>query len=105
MPKLAKPKIEFDVTVLEEQTSVGSLINRIMREGKKNAARKVVVGAFAIVFSQTKEDPTSVFDRAIENIAPLVEVRSKRVGGATYQVPMEIKPQRRMSLAMRWLIN
>ena len=105
MPKTAKPKIEFDATVLAEQPEITSLINRIMRKGKKNAARKVVFFAFAIVQRQTKEDPASVFDRAIENVAPLLEVRSKRVGGATYQVPMEIKPQRRMSLAMRWLIN
>ncbi len=84
---------------------VTKLINHIMKGGKKSIARKIVYGAFAIVKEQTKQEPLAVFQKAIENVAPLVEVRSKRVGGATYQVPVEVKGDRRISLALRWITS
>ena len=84
---------------------VAKFINQIMLGGKKSTARRVVYGAFDIIKEQTKQDPADVFERAIKTVGPSVEVRPKRIGGATYQVPMEVKDSRRISLAMRWLIG
>jgi len=84
---------------------VASFINHLMRNGKKSVARKILYGAFEIIKSKTKEDPMEVFDKAIEAVSPSVEVRPQRVGGATYQVPREVNSKRRLSLAMRWIIN
>ena len=82
---------------------VTKLINHIMERGKKSVARRIVYRAFAIIKEQTKKEPLEVFKIAVENVAPLVEVRSKRVGGATYQVPVEVKGDKKISLAMRWI--
>jgi small subunit ribosomal protein S7 len=87
-----------------QDVMVSKLINRVMERGKKNAARKIVYDAFDIVKEQSKKEPVEVFTKAIENAAPLVQVRSRRVGGATYQVPMEVKQEKRTSLAMRWIL-
>jgi small subunit ribosomal protein S7 len=76
-----------------------------MRRGKKSLARKIVYQAFEIIKEKTKEDPLEIFEQAIKNASPLLEVRSRRVGGATYQVPREVRPERKLSLAMRWLIE
>ena len=76
-----------------------------MQGGKKNAARKVVYGAFEIIKEKAKKDPLEVFRLAIENTVPLLEVRSRRVGGATYQVPVEVKGNRKLSLSFRWILN
>ena len=84
---------------------VAQLVNQVMRKGKKIAARKVVYGAFSILKEKTKKDPVEVLQAAIDNVAPMVEVRSKRVGGATYQVPIEVKGNRKLSLAFRWILN
>jgi len=84
---------------------VSKFINQVMREGKKTVARKIVYGAFDIVQEKTKQDPLEVFKLAIQNVSPLLEVKPKRVGGATYQVPMEVKGGRRLSLAMKWIIS
>ncbi|KKU86844.1 MAG: 30S ribosomal protein S7 [Candidatus Wildermuthbacteria bacterium RIFCSPHIGHO2_01_FULL_47_27] len=84
---------------------VAKLINQIMRRGKKTVARKIVYGAFDIVREQTKKDPIEVFEQAMRNAAPVLEVKSRRIGGASYQVPIEVRPERRISLAMRWIIN
>ncbi|MCD6270403.1 30S ribosomal protein S7 [bacterium] len=84
---------------------VASFINHLMKNGKKSVARKILYGAFEIIKSKTKEDPMEVFDKAIEAVSPSVEVRPQRVGGATYQVPREVNSKRRLSLAMRWIIN
>ncbi len=81
------------------------LINKIMLEGKRSVAEKIVYGAFDVIGEKTGEDPLEVFHRALENSKPLVEVRSRRVGGATYQVPVEVRAERRMTLALRWLIT
>ena len=84
---------------------VAKFINHIMKNGKKTIARKIVYGAFDIVKKKTKKDPIDVFETAIKNASPLLEVKSKRVGGATYQVPVEVKGSRKLTLAMRWIIQ
>ena len=82
---------------------VGRFINVVMRDGKKSTAEHIVYGAFDIIESKTRNDPLAMFRRALENVRPRVEVKSRRVGGATYQVPVEVRPERATSLAMRWL--
>jgi small subunit ribosomal protein S7 len=82
---------------------VTKLINAIMLDGKKGVAQKVVYGAFDIINSKTGKDALEVFTQAIENIMPSLEVKARRVGGATYQVPIEVKPGRRQTLGLRWL--
>jgi len=82
---------------------VGKFINVLMSRGKKSTAERVCYGAFQLIQEKTGGDPLKVFRAAIDNVKPLVEVKSRRVGGASYQVPVEIRPVRRMSLAMRWI--
>ncbi|MDP4007353.1 MAG: 30S ribosomal protein S7 [bacterium] len=84
---------------------IAKFINHIMTQGKKTAARKIVYGALDIIKEKTKKDPLEVFERALENVAPILEVRSRRVGGATYQVPVQVKEHRKESLATRWIIG
>ena len=84
---------------------VTKLINNIMLDGKKGVAQKVVYGAFDIIKDKTEKDPLEVFTQAMENIMPSLEVKARRVGGATYQVPMEVRPARRQTLGLRWLTN
>lgn len=84
---------------------VAKFINTIMSGGKKSVAEGILYRCLDIVASKAKEDSLAIFKRAIDNIRPAVEVRSRRVGGATYQVPVEVRPQRRVSLSMRWLIQ
>jgi small subunit ribosomal protein S7 len=84
---------------------VAKFMNTIMYEGKKSVAEQIVYGAFDGVESKAKSDPLAVFKQALENVAPSVEVRSRRVGGATYQVPVEVRTERRQALAIRWIIN
>jgi small subunit ribosomal protein S7 len=84
---------------------VARFVNTIMNRGKKSVAESIYYRSLDIVTAKTKEDSLGVFKRAIENTRPTVEVRSRRVGGATYQVPVEVRPQRRLSLSMRWLID
>src|SRR3989339_1098771 len=84
---------------------VAKLINQVMKKGKKSIARKIVYGAFDTIQEKTKKDALLVFSKAMENVCPLVEVRSKRVGGATYQVPVEVPQARKESLALRWIIG
>ena len=84
---------------------VTKLINRLMLRGQKQTARKLVYQAFETIETDAKQAPVAVFERAMTNVSPLVEVRSKRIGGATYQVPMEVRPSRKEALAMRWLIT
>ncbi|MBU2544827.1 30S ribosomal protein S7 [Patescibacteria group bacterium] len=89
---------------LYNNETVSKFINQIMKEGKKTIARKIVYGAFEIMKEKTKKDPLDVFEIALENASPRIEVKSKRVGGATYQVPIEVKGNRKMALAMRWIL-
>jgi small subunit ribosomal protein S7 len=85
--------------------TVSKFINQVMRQGKKNIAKKIVYGAFDILKEKTKKEPLEVFERAIENASPILEVKPKRIGGATYQVPREVRGDRRMTLAFRWIIG
>ena len=76
-----------------------------MSDGKKSVAESILYGAFNVIEDKTKEDPVKVFEKAIENVRPLIEVKSRRVGGSTYQVPTEIRPSRRTALGIRWIIS
>ena len=82
---------------------VTRLINNVMLDGKKGVAQKIVYGAFEIVNEKTGKDALEAFNEALENIMPVLEVKSRRVGGATYQVPMEVRPERRQTLGLRWI--
>ena len=84
---------------------VAKFINNVMEDGKKAVAEKIVYSAFDILASKTKQEALSVFSEAIDNVKPVVEVRSRRVGGATYQVPCEVRADRRQALAIRWIID
>jgi small subunit ribosomal protein S7 len=85
--------------------TVAKFINQVMRQGKKTIAKKIVYGAFNILKEKTKKESLEVFERAIENASPILEVKPKRIGGATYQVPREVQGDRRMTLAFRWIIG
>lgn len=82
---------------------VTRLINNIMLDGKKGVSQKIVYGAFDIVSEKTGKDPLEMFEQAMENVMPALEVKARRVGGATYQVPMEVRPERRQTLGLRWI--
>ena len=84
---------------------VAKFMNHIMRDGKKSVAEKIVYGAFDRIDQTVKSDPVELFKKALESIGPMVEVKSRRVGGATYQVPMEVKVDRSQALAIRWIID
>ena len=84
---------------------VTKLINNIMLDGKKSVAQKIVYGAFDIIKEKEQKDPLEVFQAALENVMPVLEVKARRIGGATYQVPIEIRPERRQTLGLRWLVN
>ena len=84
---------------------VGRFMNIIMVDGKKSTAERILYGSFEVIESKTRNDPLAMFRRALENARPRVEVKSRRVGGATYQVPVEVRPERATSLAMRWLAD
>tara|TARA_S200000501_G_C20819086_1_gene741967 strand:- start:361 stop:831 length:471 start_codon:yes stop_codon:yes gene_type:complete len=84
---------------------VAKFMNHIMKDGKKSVAEKIVYGAFNKIDQNSKTDPVEVFKKALDTIGPMVEVKSRRVGGATYQVPIEVRPSRRQALAMRWLVE
>ncbi len=84
---------------------VTKLVNQVMLSGKKGLAQRIVYGAFDIIKEKMDLDPIEVFTTALENVKPVLETKSRRVGGATYQVPMEIRPERRQTLAIRWIVN
>ncbi|MBM4358764.1 MAG: 30S ribosomal protein S7 [Deltaproteobacteria bacterium] len=84
---------------------VAKFINTIMEGGKKSTAERIMYGAFDIIQDRFKTDPLETFRKALDNVKPKLEVKSRRVGGATYQVPVEVRPERRVALAMRWLVN
>ncbi len=84
---------------------VTRLVNNIMLDGKKGVAQKIVYGAFEIIAEKTEKPAVEVFEAAMENIMPNLEVKARRIGGATYQVPMEVRPERRQTLGLRWLIT
>jgi small subunit ribosomal protein S7 len=84
---------------------VTRLVNRIMIDGKKGTAQTILYNAFNLIKERTSKEPMEVFEQAIKNIMPVLEVKARRVGGANYQVPIEVKPERRTSLGLRWLVN
>lgn len=105
MSRRNKPeKLEIFPDVRYNSVEVQSFINRVMRRGKKSLAARLVYDALDIVQEKTKRHPMEVFDQAFKNVSPLMEVKPRRVGGATYQVPMEVPPYRRFALATRWIL-
>ncbi len=84
---------------------VSRFINSLLKQGKKHTARRILYSAFDLIEEKTKNKPLDVFKKAVNNVSPLLEVRARRVGGATYQVPTEVRPERRTALAIRWLIS
>jgi small subunit ribosomal protein S7 len=84
---------------------IAKFMNCMMKDGKKNTAERIVYGAFEVIVDRTREDPVEVFHKALENVKPAVEVKSRRVGGSTYQVPIEVRDERQMALAIRWVID
>ncbi len=99
------PKREILPDPVYNSVLVTKLVNSIMLDGKKGVAQKVVYGAFDIISEKTGKEPLEVFQQAMENIMPSLEVKARRVGGATYQVPIEVRPARRQTLGLRWLTN
>ena len=84
---------------------VAKFTNSLMEDGKKAVAESIIYGAFDIIQARFKEEPVDIFRKALDNVKPKIEVKSRRVGGATYQVPVEVRPERRIALAMRWLVS
>lgn len=101
--KIKKKKIEPDFKY--DNVILSKFINQVMERGKKTSAEKIVYGALDIIKEKTKKESIEVFEQALENAGPVIEVKSKRVGGATYQVPVQVGKDRRMALAMRWIIG
>ena len=97
--RLASPDPKF------QDILVSRFINSLLKGGKKHTARGILYGAFNIIEEKTKNKPLDVFKKAVNNASPMIEVRARRVGGATYQVPTEVRPERRTALAIRWLIG
>ena len=97
------PKRDVLVDPVYNSKLVTKLINNIMLDGKKGVAQKIVYDAFEIVREKTGKDPTEAFEQALENIMPALEIKARRVGGATYKVPMEVRPERRLTLGLRWI--
>lgn len=101
--RVEKRELEPDITY--NSALVAKLINYVMECGKKSTAERVVYDAFELIGERTKQDPLEVFDLAIKNISPMLEVTSRRIGGATYQIPREVKGWRKTALALRWLLE
>lgn len=97
------PKRKINPDPKYRDRMVAKFCNVVMARGKKNTAERIVYGAFDVIEKRYKEDPLEVFRRALDSVKPKLEVKSRRVGGATYQVPVEVRPERRVALAMRWL--
>ncbi len=106
MPR-RKRKFKREITADSKYNStvVAKFINQVMRKGKKSTAEKVVYQAFDLIKKRTKKEPTEIFDEALKNVAPVLEVKSKRIGGANYQIPIEVRTPRKTTLAMRWIIE
>ena len=106
MPRRGRaPKREVLPDPIYNSTRLTKLINQVMLNGKKGTAQKICYGAFDIIKEKMGLDPLEVFEKAMENIMPVLEVKSRRVGGATYQVPVEVRPERRQTLGIRWLVD
>jgi len=106
MPRRARAKRrEIAPDARYQDVTVARMINRIMTQGKKSTAEKIVYGALQSMEQQEKRNPVSILEQAVRNASPLLEVKPRRVGGATYQVPVEVRPERSLSLALRWLVR
>ena len=106
MPRRNRPpKREIQPDVRYNSVTIARLINKVMRQGRKSRAMRIVYGAMDIIEERTERNPLEVFEQAMENAMPVLEVRPRRVGGATYQVPMEVPSYRRLSLGLRWLVE
>lgn len=107
MPRKKRASLQRDVAkdIKYGDKLVTKLVNRVLRGGKKSIAEKVVYKAFDQIAAQRKDDPLKVFKQGLENIKPILEVRSRRVGGANYQVPVEVRPERKVTLGLRWLVD
>jgi len=103
--KGAAPRRELAPDPLYKSVLVTQVINKVLQRGKKSVAEKIVYDALAIIGKETADDPIATLKRAVDNVKPPLEVRSRRVGGATYQVPVEVKPRRSNTLAIRWLVQ
>lgn len=99
------PKREIEPDTKYHDKDIAKLINYVMRRGKKTVAQKIVYGAFDIMKEKTKQDPRHVFNRALKQVGPLLEVRGRRIGGANYQIPYQVRTERRFTLACRWMIE
>jgi small subunit ribosomal protein S7 len=99
------PKREVLPDPMYNSIVVTKLVNNVMLDGKKGVAQKIVYGAFETVAEKTGKDPLEAFEEALNNIMPVLEVKARRVGGATYQVPIEVRPDRRQALGLRWLVT
>ncbi len=91
--------------MIYQDVLVAQFINKVMQKGKKTTATAIVYGAFDIIKEKTKKEPLEIFRKAVENASPLLEVKPKRIGGATYQVPMEIRQERKLFLSLKWIID
>lgn len=99
------PRREVEPDPVYGSTKVTKLINQVMRSGKKSLAQRICYGAFEIIRQKTGKDPMEVFEQALKNVMPVLETKARRVGGANYQVPVEVRPERRQTLAIRWIVN
>jgi len=106
MPRRSRPpRREIEPDIKYNSVMVARFINKLMMRGKKSIAGRILYDAFDIIESRVHKSPLDVFEEAVNNATPILEVKPRRVGGATYQVPVEVMPERRLSLAMRWLVQ
>ncbi len=99
------PDLKYKDAPVDVRKRITKFINKVMWDGKRGTAERIVYGAFEIIAERRKDDPVKIFEKAMENVRPHVEVKSRRVGGSTYQVPVEVVPDRSVALAMRWIIH
>jgi len=100
--RIPKRKIQPDPKF--DSLIISKFINQVMERGKKSTAQRIVYGCFDLISEKTKQDPLEIFDQALKNVTPILEVKSKRIGGANYQIPVEVRGDRRLALALRWII-
>ncbi|TEU13037.1 MAG: 30S ribosomal protein S7 [Anaerolineales bacterium] len=106
MPRRSRPpRREIEPDIKYDSVIVARFINKLMMRGKKSTAEHIIYDAFDIIESRVHKSPLDIFEQAVNNATPVLEVKPRRVGGATYQVPVEVRPERRLSLAMRWLVQ
>jgi len=99
------PKLKIEGDIKYNDIDIAKFINYVMYDGKKSTARSIVYGAFEIIKEETKQDPRHIFNKALKNVSPLLEIRGRRIGGANYQIPYQVRGKRRFALGCRWLID